>query len=66
MKIREIVGTDPVNPLTKEQLQAYSPSRYGSPAKQVRVDGYMHSNGMIKTLAYQDNDPNFGIVDVKP
>ena len=39
--------------------------RCASPEKSARVEGYMQSHGMRKTLNYQDNDPTHGLVSVK-
>ncbi|CDW71784.1 UNKNOWN [Stylonychia lemnae] len=65
-KVRELVGTNPVNPLTKEQLQDQMRDTYGSPDKQNRVTGYMNSTGMIGSLQSVDNDPSFSVLGTKP
>ena len=40
--------------------------RYGSPDKHARVEAYMASSGMQKSLMYQDNDITYSLVDTKP
>ena len=64
-KIRDLIGTNNVNPATEDEIRAMR-ERYGSPEKQSRVDGYMRSDGVKNTLAYQDNDITYGLVNTKP
>ena len=66
--MKAIVGTNPVNPTSTEQLSDDMRQRMcASPAKRARVEGYMHSNGMKESIRnYKDNDCTKGLVTVKP
>lgn len=64
---RDIVGTNPVVPLSIDQLKGILDKRAASPVKQARVNGYMHSDGMKQSIrVYKDNDCTSGLVTVKP
>lgn len=45
-KIRALVGSNNVNPMTKDELAEKMREQYGSPEKQARVKGYSQSTGM--------------------
>jgi hypothetical protein len=46
VKVRELVGSNPVNPMSKEELQDRMRETYGSPDKKARIENYMQSSGM--------------------
>jgi hypothetical protein len=66
VKVRELVGSNPVEPLSSEKLQEQSRNNIASPDKQNRVNGYMHSTGMIQSLTYQNNEGGFEPMQTKP
>lgn len=61
-----MVGSQAVNPMTKEELQDRMRETYGSPDKKSRIEGYMQSQAMKSSLSYNDNDSTFGLVTTKP
>lgn len=66
VKIREMQGSNAVNPPSKDELAAQMRERYGSPDKQQRVEKYMQSSGMKTSLASMNADPTFVAMDTKP
>jgi len=65
-KVRALVGSNPVNPLTKNQLLDEARDRLASPDKAGRVEGYMQSSGMKTSLASVDHDPAYTPLGTKP
>ena len=63
-KVRDLKGTSPVTPLDKAGLAKLN--RCASPEKLNIVVGIHGSQGMKKTLTYQDNDVTYGLVNTKP
>lgn len=66
VKVREMLGSNAVNPPSKDELAAQMRERYGSPDKQQRVEKYMQSSGMKNSLASMNADPTFVAMDTKP
>lgn len=65
-KYRELKGTNPVEPLSQEKLNEMSRNNLASPEKSSRVQGYMHSSGMVSALTYQNNEGGFEPMQTKP
>ena len=64
-KARDLSGTNPATLLAREATETVEAAARKGAAQADRVHGYMNSRGMAGTLAYEDNDPGHGLVDVK-
>ena len=65
-KIRELQGTNPVEPMSKDKQAEFSRNNFASPDKTNRVKAYMHSDGMAQSLTYQNNEGGFEVMGSKP